>query len=172
MKYTKYIVVGVAVLVFGLMLFNRGPANSSDVLVSHDVIPGTVIQAPDFTLQSLDGSPITLSSYKGQKAVILDFWATWCPNCRRDMPRMNEFYKTYQDKIEVIGINLHENKSVVSSFVSSKGLIFPIVLDPFSQAANAYGVRYTNFHVLINKDGNVIKIVPGDISESDFQLLI
>ncbi|PIQ67182.1 MAG: hypothetical protein COV95_00075 [Candidatus Zambryskibacteria bacterium CG11_big_fil_rev_8_21_14_0_20_40_24] len=60
----------------------------------------------------------------------------------------------------------------MENFVSKRGITFPIVLDPRSDAARSYGVRYTNFHVLIDKDGNVVRTIPGDIRESDILSLL
>jgi len=130
-------------------------------------------KAPDFSLQKLDGSTITLSQFQGQKPVILDFFATWCPNCQRDMPKLSKWYEEkYKDQVEVIGINLRESSGTVENFVESRGISFPIALDPRSQVANAYGIRYTNTHILIDKEGNIVREIPGDIRESDIQSLV
>lgn len=126
----------------------------------------------DFTLNKLDGEPLTLSDYKGIKPVVLDFFATWCPNCRRDMPRLSKLYEEYGDQIEVIGINLQERKSTVEKYISSTNILFPIVLDPRSEVARQFGVQYTNFHVLISKEGVIVGTVPGDINESQLLSLI
>ncbi len=128
--------------------------------------------APDFTLTSLDGESVTLSDYRGEKPVVLDFFTTWCPNCRRDMPRLSRFYDQYKDQVEVIGINLREREGKVRSFIDSREISFPVVLDPTGQAARSYGVQYTNYHVLIDIEGNIAGIVPGDISESHILSLI
>lgn len=128
--------------------------------------------APDFTLQLLDGGTITLSDYRGEKPVILDFWASWCPNCRRDMPKLSGWYKKYRDQVEVIGVNLQERETTIRRFIDSTGIAFPIALDPKAQASRSYGVQYTNFHVLIDKEGAVTGVVPGDISESQILSLI
>lgn len=128
--------------------------------------------APDFTLEKLGGGSISLSEYRGKKSVILDFFATWCPNCRRDLPHVNEFYRKYKDQVEVIGLNLQENPQTVAQFVRDFGLEFPVALDPRSQAVQSYGVQYTNYHVLIDKGGTIVRVVPGDIRESDFQALL
>lgn len=128
--------------------------------------------APDFSLEKLGGGTITLSDYKGKKPVILGFWTTWCPNCRRDMPHQNEWYQKYKDKIEVIGINMQEEPSVVKAFIAQLGITYPIALDPNAAATRAYGVSYTNYHVLIDKNGNIVKTIPGDVSEQDFLSLI
>ncbi|NQV92874.1 redoxin domain-containing protein [Candidatus Kaiserbacteria bacterium] len=128
--------------------------------------------APDFSLNSLDGRTIKLSDYKGEKPVILDFFATWCPNCQRDMPKLSRMYEQYKDQVEVIGVNLREQEGKVRSFIDSKGIVFPVVLDSAGQVARGYGVQYTNYHVLIGKDGNIVGTVPGDISESHILSLI
>lgn len=128
--------------------------------------------APDFTLKTLEGETITLSEYRGKKPVVLDFWASWCPNCRRDMPILSGLYEKYGDEVEVIGVNLAEPIEDVRSYIDSAGIIFPTVLDPDQEAANAYSVRYTNYHVLIDTDGAIFRLVPGDISESDVTDLI
>jgi len=128
--------------------------------------------APDFSLERLDGGTITLAEYRGRKAVVLDFWATWCPNCQRSMPKLNTFYEKYKDEIEVIGVNLREKTSLIEKTIEKWGVTFPIALDSNGSVAQAYGVRYTNFHVLIDKEGNIVKAIPGDISEADIKLLL
>ena len=127
--------------------------------------------APNFSLDKLGGGTVTLAEYKGRKPVVLDFWTTWCPNCKRDMPKLNVLYEKYKGKVEVIGIDLQENPSLVQKTISDWGITFPIALDANGGASRAYGVRYTNYHVLIDIDGNVVRAVPGDISESDITSL-
>jgi len=128
--------------------------------------------APDFSLQKLGGGTIALADYKGKKPVILDFWATWCPNCARDIPHQEAWYEKYKDKVEVIGVDLQEDPSVVARTVSDRGMTYPIALDPQGTTAQTYGVPGTNYHVLIDKNGNIVKTIPGDISEQDFLSLI
>jgi len=130
---------------------------------------GTV---PDFNLEKLGGGTLTLSQFRGEKFVILDFFATWCPNCRRDMPKLNRWYQKYKDQVEVIGVNLQENKNTVRKYISSTGITFPIVFDPFGQTSQNYAVRYTNIHVLIDKEGRLVQTISGDIREADIISLI
>lgn len=123
--------------------------------------------APDLTLQKLDGGTLSLSEFKGKKAVVLDFWASWCPNCRRDMPNLSRFYQAHKDAVEVIGVNLQESAATVRDFIASRSISFPIALDPYGRASGAFGIRYTNTHILIDKAGNLVRAIPGDIQESD-----
>lgn len=129
-------------------------------------------KAPSVSLAKLEGGKVALTEYRGEKPVIVDFWASWCPNCRRDMPVLNRLYKKYKGKVEVVAINLQESETTVKDFVDSQGFEFIIALDPAGVASRDFGVRYTNTHVLIDKQGNIVRVVPGDISESDFTSLL
>lgn len=163
------LVIGIAVVTFTVFTkanMMRAPEKSPSK-VSAPKNKNTTILAPDFSLPKLGGGIIQLSDYRGKKPVILDFWASWCPNCRRDMPKLNGFYESYKDRVEVIGVNLQESESDVQDFISSKNISFPIVLDTYGQAARLYQMNYTNVHVLIDKEGRLVKVVPGDIHESD-----
>lgn len=177
MKNTLYI-VGALIIGGVIIMFAIKPNNGASSSSISNVSTETSIQkevntqtAPDFSLERLGGGTITLAEYRGRKPVVLDFWATWCPNCKRDMPKLSAIYEKYKDRVEVIGIDLQEDSSLVQKTISNWGITFPIALDPSGQVSRAYGVRYTNFHVLIDINGNVVKAVPGDISESDITSL-
>ena len=176
----KYIVGG-ALLVAAVLIWFGGSENrelnsvsplrgGSQAATVSRALTGDL--APNFTLTSLDGGTITLADYHGEKPVILDFFATWCPNCRRDMPKLSNWYEQYKDKVEVIGVNLQERDTTVEHYTSSAGISFPIVLDPRAEVARAYGVQFTNYHVLINKEGIIAGVVPGDIKKSHILSLI
>lgn len=126
--------------------------------------------APNFSLPLLGGGVVSLADFHGKKPVILAFWTTWCPNCRHNMPQMNVYYKKYKDKVALVGINMQEDTKTVADFVAADKIIFPVALDSGS-AAQAYGAQYTNTHILVDKDGNIIKTLVGDIKEEDFQFL-
>jgi len=172
----KLLIGGVLVVVVGLLLFGRfysGNTPRNTASVHNSVTAGNAKNtAPDFTLQKLSGGTISLSEFKGKKPVVVDFWASWCPNCRRDMPNLNRFYEKYKDKVEVIGVNLQERESTVADFIKSRGISFPIALDPSGQASNTFGIQYTNTHFLIDKEGNLVRTIPGDIREADIVSLI
>lgn len=172
----KKLIIGSVVIAVALILAGRflggGSQTSSYSPHNGQANSGTVGDVSNISLPKLGGGTIALADYKGKKPVVVDFWATWCPNCRRDMPRLNSFYKKYKDQVEVIGINLQESEAVIKDFVSSRGISFPIALDPSGDASNIFGIRYTNTHILINKEGTVVQVIPGDIQESDIKSLI
>ena len=172
---TKFIIGGVIVIVMGLLIFGKFSSNntpSGTASIHNSVSSGSASLAPDFTLEKLGGGTISLSEFKGKKPVVVDFWASWCPNCRRDMPKLNGFYEKYKDKVEVIGVNLQEKESTIQNFINSRGISFPIAFDPRGEASRVFGIQYTNTHFLIDINGNLVRTIPGDIRESDIISLI
>ncbi len=170
-----FIFGGVLVLGLGLLFFTGSKNNQSvsDTHQSANIGNSNDAQlAPEFSLNLLSGGTVNLSDFRGKKPVVVDFWATWCPNCQRDMPHLSSYYDKYKDQVEVIGVNLHENQNTIQDFIRSRDIHFPIALDPQSVVANQFGIQYTNTHFLISKDGKLIRTIPGDISESDIQSLI
>lgn len=86
--------------------------------------------APDFTLKDLEGKEVTLSSFKGKTVVMLDFWATWCNICKREMPVLESVYKEYAPQgVEFLGIALDENVKLIRKIIKEKGVTYPILLD-------------------------------------------
>ncbi|MEW6087531.1 MAG: TlpA disulfide reductase family protein [bacterium] len=115
-------------------------------------------EAPDFSILDLDGNEISLESLLNGKEIILNFWASWCPSCREEIPRLNEFAEKYKDKIEIVGINLEEPKETVQSFVRASGIKYKILLDSKGKTGNLYMVRAIPTNILINKDGLIKKL--------------
>jgi len=109
--------------------------------------------APKFQLQNLDGQSVALSKFRG-KPVVLNFWATWCPPCRDEMPYIQEIYNEWSDKgLVVLAINYGESASRVKKFVQYYGLSFPVLLDTKQDVAQKYNVRGIPTTFFIDKDG-------------------
>jgi thiol-disulfide isomerase/thioredoxin len=87
--------------------------------------------APEFILPGLSGTPARLADHRGE-VVLLNFWATWCPPCRAEMPSMEKLYQAYRDRgLVILAISGDRaGRSVVESFVQERGVTFPILLDP------------------------------------------
>lgn len=98
-------------------------------------------KAPDFSLVTLTGERLALSDLKGKK-VLLNFWATWCPPCRAEMPDMQKLYEDMgQDEMEIVAVNLTQSElklENVDRFVQEYGLTFPVLLDEKSEVAQQY----------------------------------
>lgn len=108
--------------------------------------------APDFELETLDGEIVRLSELRGEK-VILNFWASWCPPCREEMPEMQKFYDDYKDDIKVIAVNYNEKDQKVIDFLDEYGYTFPMPLDRDGSVGNEYGVLTLPTTYFIGTDG-------------------
>lgn len=116
--------------------------------------------APDFELTTLEGEPARLSDYRGQR-VFINFWATWCPPCRAEMPDMQKLYEQTDMDIEILAVNLQESEEVVSEFVEDFGLTFPILMDVNSDVADTYQVRAYPTSYMIDSSGRIQFIAIG-----------
>ncbi|SDQ79456.1 Peroxiredoxin [Virgibacillus subterraneus] len=117
--------------------------------------------APDFELKTLEGKTVKLSDFRGER-VLVNFWATWCPPCREEMPDMQKFYENKD--LEILAVNLTETENSeedVTEFVEDFELTFPILMDENSDVANAYQVRAYPTSYMIDSNGRIQFIAMG-----------
>lgn len=111
--------------------------------------------AADFTVKSLSGKNIKLSEQRG-RVVILNFWATWCTPCKKELPYFNDLYKKYRGVgLQVLGVNIDKGISEVKRMSQDFNLAFPILLDPKGKISDLYLVRSMPTTYVIGKDGMV-----------------
>jgi cytochrome c-type biogenesis protein len=119
------------------------------------------IESEDFTLTLLDGSEASLSDYRGS-FVFLNFWATWCPPCREEMPSMQALYEELADEgLEILAVNVLESRETAAEFVEAEGFTYPVMLDTDGRTMLRYGVRAYPTTYLIDREGYVIGVRPG-----------
>jgi len=117
--------------------------------------------APDFSLELLDGSTMTLSDYEGN-IVVLDFWATWCPPCVRAMPILERVMNDYADQgVAVYAINLRETTEQVEQFLTNHGLDLPVAMDRDGAVAGEYLIRAVPTTVIVDEEGVVAEVHVG-----------
>jgi peroxiredoxin len=135
-----------------------------DVAVDSDEIGLSVGDiAPDFELTTLDGETVRLSDYRG-KRVFINFWATWCPPCRAEMPDMQKLYEEKEVDVEILAVNITEsekNEKDVTDFVKDFGLTFPILMDVNSVVSTTYKVQAYPTSYMIDSSGRIQLIAPG-----------
>lgn|SRR5699024_848526 len=125
-------------------------------------------EAPNFKLQqtndSVETKEIELSDYKG-KGVMINFWATYCKPCVKEMPHMQELYEKYQDKgIEILAINLDGNELVRDRFVDKYDLTYPIAWDKNKEVRELYNILPIPSSIFIDADGKIVKRVDGQLT--------
>ena len=119
--------------------------------------------APDFTLNDINGKPLSLSSLRG-KYVIIDFWGTWCIWCVRGMPMMKEYYKKYSDKMEILGVDCNDPEKKWKAAVMELDLPWKHVYNPkgATEILQKYEIEGFPTKVLVDPEGKLVKIVVGE----------
>lgn len=125
--------------------------------------------APDFALVDLNGEKHQLSEYKGQ-GVFLNFWGTWCAPCKKEMPAMGRQYEVYKDQgVQILAVNIAESDLKVQRFADQYGMVFPTLIDKTKSVMQTYNVKPLPTTLLINPDGQIVKIITGEMSEEDIK---
>jgi len=109
--------------------------------------------APDFTLETIDGEPLTLSDFRG-KPVMLTFWEINCPACVFQLPYIQAFYDAWSgEKVAVLTVNVGQPATVVQDFITSRGFTFPVLLDLQGRVAQAYGIPGVPVTFFVDAEG-------------------
>lgn len=164
-----FIAVGIGLIAVGVAAINLLAPRSSQTqgAAESSVVPVAVnYPAPSVTLKDLEGNSNTLSDHRDQ-VVLVNMWATWCPPCVAELPTLNAFYKDHSgDGFVIIGIDDGEAQDVVQSFVTQKGLTFPIWLDPSYLSESAFKTMNLPSSFLIDRQGQVRLQWVGGISRA------
>ena len=122
--------------------------------------------APDFTLADLSGASVSLSDYKGQ-VVLLNFWATWCPPCKLEMPTLQQHFVDYKAQgLMVVGVEAGEPKADVESFATDQRLTFPILPDEKSTVTDMYRVSALPTTFVVDRQGVIVQQHLGMMTEA------
>ena len=115
---------------------------------------GTV--PPPFSGRTLDGGPLTLANLRG-RVVVLNFWATWCLECRPEMPVLERLHRRFGAQgLSIVGVNAREDRETVRRYARELGLSFPLVLDPGGTVNGVYGVIGLPTTFVIARDGRAV----------------
>ncbi|MET3699385.1 peroxiredoxin [Bacillus oleivorans] len=158
----------------GGSILNNGPDIADDKSLDINEVTKKTPESPiieyatDFELASLDGNQIKLSDLKG-KIVILNFWATWCPPCKAEMPHLQNFYEDHKNNdIEILAVNLtnlDDGEEVVKSFVTDYGLTFPVLLDTEGDVGMTYETFTIPTSYILDQEGRIFQKVVGPMDE-------
>ncbi|WP_054949455.1 thiol-disulfide oxidoreductase ResA [Numidum massiliense] len=161
-------ILTVVVVLLGFTLYKTFVSSSEKVLHEGE-------QAADFTLESLEGKKVRLSEELQGKAVMLNFWGTWCVPCKTEMPAIERRYQKYKDQgFTVLAINAAgESKLAVHSFVEDYELTFPVLLDPEKEVTrDLYKVIPLPTSVFIKPDGTIHKIAQYELNDTSLETFI
>jgi thiol-disulfide isomerase/thioredoxin len=159
-KIGRIPIIILVMIVAGLMAVTGCQSSTEPVsTVTKAVTEGDL--APDFKLQDLDGETVSLSDMRG-RPVLLNFWATWCPPCRAEMPYLQQVFEEWQGKeLAVLTIDIGESRSTVQNYLQSYRLSLPVLLDIKKTVAYKYGFRYVPTTFFIDRDGIIQRMRVG-----------
>lgn len=170
MKRNGVVLIVIAGLV-ALMIYAgvRISRDRGGAVTSASLKQGSV--APDFELKTLDGKPVKLSSFRG-KAVLLNFWATWCGPCKVETPWLVDFYKHYQPQgLEIVGVSMDDSGSGkdIAQFVKEMNVNYT-VLEGNDAVGDEYGgINGLPVSFFIDRNGKIVKMVEGLTGKGDLE---
>jgi DsbE subfamily thiol:disulfide oxidoreductase len=161
------IVVAIVAVAVGLMLWTASRVSRNPQRLTSGAAGKP---APEFELKSLDGRTVRLSDYRG-KAVLLNFWATWCGPCKIEMPWFEELQNKYRSQgLEVIGIAMDDaGEDTVAKFVKDMGVTYTILMGKEAVGVDYGGVLGLPTTFYIDRQGRVVDQVVGLVSHSDIE---
>jgi len=138
------------------------PAEVAMAMKELDLIrPAQQKLAEDFTLKKADGGMFQLSEHRG-KVVFINFWATWCPPCREEMPAMERlFQRSQKDSLVMLAVSVDADPTVVAQFLKEQRFTFTIGLDPKMKLADTYGVRALPASFIVDRQGHLAALALG-----------
>ncbi len=157
---SKNIAYGLGILLVALLLYMALFTNSGQVVSSlQEGKP-----APEFKLKTIDGREVSLSDYRG-KVVLINFWATWCPPCKEEMPLFESVYRKYKDRgFEILAVSTDTDIDVVKKFVGEYKLSFVVLYDD-KNIASLYNVQGLPTSFLVDREGKIVKVRLGKYKE-------
>lgn len=171
----KRILITVVIILVSTLFFNRSyPENSFSYQYNSLALSGEVGEkAAEFELYTLSGEKLKLSDYSG-KVVILDFWATWCPPCRKGIPDLIDLQKSFKDELVVIGISLDQPsaRANLEAFIKQYGINYHVVLGNV-EVAMAYGnIQAIPTSFVLNRKGVIVNKFVGLVNKSEYKKII
>lgn len=142
---------------FLLIAMGPNPSKGVGQESSRDTQKTDASKAPDFTLKDAQGRSLSLSSLKG-KVILINFWATWCPPCKAEMPSMNKLYNELKGRgLEVIAVSTDSSLATVKDFLARNRLDFPVLFDENKTVSRQYHVFSMPTTFLINRNGMIVE---------------
>ena len=161
----------VAVLAITLAIVTWKFMESSTVQIP-TAEPGITVGkvAPSFTLNGLNGNPVTVG--KTGKITMLNFWATWCPPCRQEMPELEVFANKHKDTILFAAINLQEPTAKVKEFLEQNKYSLPVLLDGEGQVGSAFLIRAIPTTIVLDKNGIIKFRKSGPVTAAEMEAVL
>jgi len=170
---SRRLVAGITVLaVFAALLLSNTRAAGPEPEAA-TTPQSTATQQPtplpvwEFEVEDLEGQAVKLSDLRGQ-VVLVNFWASWCPPCRDEMPLLQDFYLAHREQgFTLLGVNVSEDADDAAAFMNANGYQFPVWRDPPGNLLIAEGLNGLPASVLVDTEGRIVKRWIGPLAEED-----
>ena len=168
------LLLGTAEAAYRLLI--RGAAEPEAVVSEYETAPDISPEhAADFTVQDWDGNETRLTEHLG-RPVILNFWASWCPPCKEELPLFESAYQTYGDRIDFMMVDLtdgvRETENGAKAYVTEQGYTFPVYFDSEGSAVNAYQLYSIPQTAAVDEDGRILSLRVGMLTEDSMGEMI
>jgi len=169
-KRNNLVLVVVIVVVIGMVIFARRMHKQSTGIAGLQQGNAVGAIAPDFTLTTLDGKKVKLSNYRG-KAVLLNFWATWCGPCKVEIPWFIDLEKQYGPQgLVILGVAMDDDgKATVTKFAQEMKIDYTVVLGNDDVADEYGGVEGLPTTFYVDRNGKIVKVVAGLVSHGEIE---
>ena len=114
------------------------------------------LSAPDFTLPSLSGQSVSLHDFLGKKAIVINFWASWCTSCEEEMPQLLKLKESAGSDVVFLGINAGDSQRAAQRFVDKTGYNYEILLDSTKNISKSYEFKGIPATIVINRQGDIV----------------
>lgn len=148
---------------FAFSLKVKSDLARSQALNSFSVAVSQGSRPPEFLLESADGSAYRLEDeVAGSRVVLINFWTTWCPPCRIELPQLERLYSRYRDSgLQILAVDVGEDEETVREFLRRRPVSFPVLLDRERQVAAKYHVEAFPTTIILDSEGNVVEVAEG-----------
>lgn len=127
-------------------------------------------QVPVFTLNSLEGVKTTVG--KANKVTVINFWATWCPPCRQEMPELNRFWHKYEQSVDFYAVNIEEQPEKVKAFMDKGQYTMPVIMDHKGEVAKTFSINAVPTTVVVDKNGIIRYRKSGTVTLNELEGVI
>lgn len=155
------ILIGIAALLTAAWAIYQGKLSSEPQRIGA-IETGAI--APEFTAVNSAGEQVKLSDYRG-KVVMINFWASWCTPCVREMPMINQIAQTYQEDVQTLFVNVGEAKGTIREFMNKQQFDFPVIIDVTGKVSGLYRITGLPATMIIDQEGIFRHILLGELTK-------